>query len=216
MRSTCLAAFAAFAAVALAGACVPKAPPLGGATPAAPVRLPAEELPAGHRRIVFRWSYEEGELSARGEGVARLASPDSMRLDLFLEGAFGGSGSAFLIGDTITAPGREDAVRRMLPPPPLLWAAVGRTAIPARADTLVRVDGDTIRADIGRDQVWRLAFVHGRLVRLERLDGGRRVEHVTRTGGGVRYVNERSGQSLRLEITRTDEVPPFDVAIWQR
>lgn len=208
--------FAACASLFLAVACVPKAPPLTGSAPAVPVVLPAGDLTPGHRRIVFRWSYDEGELSARGEGVARVAAPDSMRLDLFLSGAFGGSGSAFLIGDTIIAPGREDAVKRMLPPPPLLWAAVGRTSVPARADTVVRVDGDTIRADIGRGQVWRLAFVEGRLVRLERLDDGKRVEHVTRTEQGVRYVNERSGQSLRLEITRTDEVPPFDAAIWQR
>lgn len=196
-------------------ACVPKAPPLTGAP--VPARIPRAQLPDGHQRVLFRWSYSEGELEAKGEGVARIAAPDSVRLDLFLSGAIGGSGTAFLIGDTIYAPG-GDPVRRYLPSPPLLWAALGRSAVPAAADTVARVDGDTLRADIGRGgRVWRLGFVGERLVGLDRLDQGRRLERVVRGAGGtVRYVHEQSNRTLRLEITRTEETAPFDAAIWNR
>ncbi len=200
--------------VVLAG-CVPKAPALTGVP--APARIPSAQLPAGHQRVLFRWSYVEGELDAQGDGVARIAAPDSVRLDLFLTGAIGGSGTAFLIGDTIFAPG-GDPVRRYLPSPPLLWAALGRSAVPPAPDTVARVDGDTLRADIGRGgRVWRLTFVGERLVALDRLDGGRRLERVVRSAGGnVRYVHEQSNRSLRLEITRTVEAGPFDAAIWNR
>ena len=35
----------------------------------------------GHWKIVFTWILDDRELSAHGEGAARVASPDSARLD---------------------------------------------------------------------------------------------------------------------------------------
>ena len=43
-------------------------------------------------------------MTARGEGVARIASPDSVRMDFFLGGGLG-SGAAVLIGDSLSGPG---------------------------------------------------------------------------------------------------------------
>ena len=119
-------------------------------------------------------------MSGRGEGAARIASPDSARLDFFLAGGFGGA--AILIGDSLDAPG-GDMVRRFIPPPTLMWAALGRVALPNLPDTVDSViDGiDVLRADIGNPVAWRLTFHGDTLVRAERVDGGRVAEWVERT-----------------------------------
>ena len=179
-----------------------------------PAALPQASLPGYHQRIVFDWSYEDAELSARGEGVARVAPPDSVRLDLFLAGGFG-SGSAFLLGDDVVAPG-GDLVRRFLPPPTVLWAAFGRLAVPAAADTTARISGDTLRADIGRDPVWRVTFVDDRLVALDRIEDGRVVESVVRGADGqVRYDHRGDRRALLISVTRGERSSAFDASIWR-
>ena len=196
----------------IAGGCVPRVQPLEGV--AAPARLPRAELPPGHRQQVFRWEFADPDFRARGEGVARMAAPDSARLDLFVSGVFGGSGVAFLIGDSVVAPGGA-LVRRFIPPPPLMWAALGRLAVPPAADTTVRVDGDTLRADIGRVDRWRATFVGQQLVRLERIADGRIQEWVTRSAPDtIRYRHEGASRTLGITITRTETVPAFDASIW--
>jgi hypothetical protein len=192
--------------------CAPRAGSLSG-TPT-PVRFPTTELPRGHQRVVFRWEYVDQALAAKGEGVARISAPDSVRLDFFLDGGLG-NGFAIVIGDSVSTPGGDD-VRRYLPPVSLLWAALGRLAVPALPDTVAKVDGDALRADIGRNPSWRVTFVADRLTRLDRIVDGRRLEWVTRNGAEVRYQNERSSRSLTLRISSTDEVPPFDPATWRR
>ena len=200
------------AVVILAIACAPRAGRLSG-TPV-PARFPNTELPRGHRRIVFRWDYVDQALAAKGEGVARVSSPDSVRMDFFLDGGLGG-GYAIVVGDSISTPG-GDQVRRYLPPIALLWASLGRLAVPPLPDTAAKVDGDVLRADIGRNPTYRVTFVGDRLTRLERIVDGRRLEWVSRGGQEVRYQNERSSRSLTLRISSSDEAPPFDPAIWRR
>jgi hypothetical protein len=148
--------------------------------------------------------------------VARLAAPDSARLDFYLSGGCGG-GAAILIGDTLrTPPGVGDLMRRLVPPPPLLWAAVGRVALPNLPDTVIRVDGTTLRADIGRPVAWRLSFQGDTLVRAERVDGGRVAASIERRDAThVRYRDEGARRTLQLTITRTDDVPEFDASIWR-
>ena len=152
-------------------------------------------------------------MQARGEGVARVAAPDSARLDFFVDpGA--GAGYAILIGDDLSAPGIA-LIRRYLPPPPMLWASLGGLRVPPAADTVARVDGDTIRADIGKDPIWRATFAGERVVRLERIDGGRVMERVVRADSAdVRYDHLGARRSLSLTISRRTEVPPFDATIW--
>ena len=194
----------------IAGACVPKLRPLTGAP--AKAAFPRAELPLGYRQIVFDWDLDDKELSGRGEGVARVAAPDSARLDLFLAGGFG-SGAAVLIGDSLQATGGSVA-RRFIPPPPLLWATLGRLAVPPERDTTARVDGELLRVDIGMPTSWRLTFRKDSLVRLERVRNGRIVEWVERGGSVVRYRSEEARRALTLTIKRVQEVPPFDASIW--
>jgi len=176
-------------------------------------RLPSGDLPEGNRKITFKWELRDGDMTARGDGVARIASPDSVRLDFFLGGGFGG-GAAVLIGDSLRVPGPQMA-RKLVPPRALLWAALGRFQIPAERDTVVRVDEAVVRADIGNPVSWRVSFRGDTLVRLERVEGGRLQEWVQRSPDHrVEYRNEADRRSLTLDIQRSDAVPSFDPAIW--
>ena len=153
-------------------------------------------------------------MAGRGEGAARIASPDSARLDFFLAGGFG-NGAAVLIGDSLRTPGGDNTARRMVPPPALLWAALGRVALPNLPDTVIRSDGVTLRADIGRPVAYRLTFRNDSLVRAERVFGGRVAEWVERSQSRMRYRDEGARRSLQLDITRMDHPTGFDAAIWR-
>jgi len=199
-------------AMMIGASCTPRAGGLRG-TPA-PAQFPRAELPSGHKRIVFRWEYSDQALGAKGEGAARVAPPDSLRLDFFLDGGVAG-GFAIVLGDSISTPG-GDEVRRYLPPPSFLWAALGRLAVQPLPDTVAKVDGNTLWADIGRNPTWRIAFVGDQLTRVERIVDRRRIEWVNRNGTEIRYRHERSLRSLTLRITSTDAAAPFDPTIWRR
>jgi hypothetical protein len=176
-------------------------------------QLPKGSLPYGTRKVVFRWELRDRDLTARGDGVARIASPDSVRLDFFLGGGVG-SGAAVLIGDSLRVPG-PDMARRLIPPRALLWAALGRFDLPAERDTVVRVDDGVLRADIGSPVHWRATFRGDTLTRLERVEGGRLQEWVERAADQtVQYRNEADRRTLSLVIQRSDAVPPFDPSIW--
>lgn len=200
--------------VAVAAGCAPKLAPLPG-TVAPAVGLPRSELQAGRQRVVFRWELEDPDMVARGEGAARIAAPDSARLDFFLAGGLGG-GAAVLVGDDLRVPSAAAALsRRLVPPPPMLWASLGRLSLPVTRDTVIRVEGDTLRADFGTPVAWRATFVRDTLRRIERVDGGRIVEWVHRSPEGrLRYRHEVSRRQLDLFILRTDQVSAFDSDIW--
>jgi hypothetical protein len=193
-------------------ACRPRLTPLVG-EPRPASSLPVSRIPPGHSQIVFNWNLDDRDMSGRGEGVARVASPDSARLDFFLSGGMGG-GAVVLIGDSLRTPG-SDMARRFIPPPTLLWAALGRVALPNLPDTVIRVDGATLRADIGSPVAFRLTFEHDSLVRAERVDGGRVAEWIERSGSHMRYRNEGARRSLQLVVTRTEHPPGFDASIWR-
>jgi hypothetical protein len=195
----------------LLAACTPRAAPLKGAL--APDRtLPAIALASGHRHIVFRWDYQEGDIAARGDGSIRTAAPDSARLDFFLGGGLG-AGGAILIGDSLRTP-HANLVRRYIPPAPLMWAALGRLAIPALPDTVVRIDGELTRADIGRPLQWRVALKGDTLVQLDHISDGKITESLTRGANGtMTFQAPGARRTLRLTIIR-EEPGSFDASIW--
>ena len=189
--------------------CVPSLRPLTGAP--TPAVVPKTAIPPGYHRIIFDWELDDREVSARGEGIARLSSPDSARLDLFLAGGFG-SGAAVLIDDSLQVTA-GNLTRRFIPPPPLLWATLGRVAVPPAHDTSARVDGELLRVDIGLPVNWRLTFRRDTLLRLERVRDGRIIEWVERSGNAIRYRSEEARRALLLTVKRVEEVPPFDASI---
>jgi hypothetical protein len=194
-------------------ACAPRLRPLVGAP--TPARVPTAELPFGYRRVVFTWEMRDPDFTVRGEGVARLASPDSARLDFFIGGGLGG-GRAVLIGQSLRVPG-GDFVRRLIPPPPLLWAALGRLAVPPARDTTVRVEDGLLRADVGAPPAWRVTFRGDTLIRLDRVAGERVAEWVERPSPDrVRYRHESARRELTLVVQRlVEETSPFDATIWR-
>jgi hypothetical protein len=197
--------------IAAAVGCVPSAAPLKGVL--APDRsLPALSLPSGHRHLVFKWDYQEGDIAARGDGSVRTAAPDSARLDFFLGGGLG-AGAAVLIRDSLRSPHAELA-RRYIPPSPMMWAALGRLAIPPLPDTVVRIDGDLLRADVGRPAQWRVTIRGDTLVGLEHISDGKITESIAREGDGVlTYRAPGARRRLSLTILR-DEPGSFDASIW--
>lgn len=202
--------FAPLITVAVLG-CLPSAAPLKGVL--APDRsLPALSLPSGHRHLVFKWDYQEGDIAARGDGSVRTAAPDSARLDFFLGGGLG-AGAAVLIRDSLRSPHAELA-RRYIPPSPMMWAALGRLAIPALPDTVVRIDGDLVRADVGRPVQWRITIRGDTLVGLEHISDGKITESIARRADGV-LTYRAPGARRRLDLTiLRDEPGSFDASIW--
>lgn len=201
------------AAVLLLGgsSCTPRIRPLEGEPVTQP--LPRTDLRTSPERVVLNWRYSDRDFAMRGEGLVRLVPPDSARLDFFLSGGYGG-GRVYLIGDTLSAPDAV-SIERFLPPPALLWATLGRLTVQG-ADTTVRVDGDTLRADIGAGPRWRASFVDGELVRLERIEDDRLREFVVRMDStAVRYDHEAPPRRLEIEIVRREPTGGFDAEIWR-
>lgn len=205
-----------FAALLLAGlgagcASAPRAGPLTGVPTAS--RLPVTLLPPGYRRVVFGWEYQERIGGARGEGVARIAPPDSVRIDLFLaNGSYGGF--VILIADSIVALAQDEA-RRALPDEPMLWASLGVVRVTG-SDTAVVVDGDTLRADIGREPTWRVTLGPHYLTRLEQIVRGRIESTVDRRDTSrVVYRQPGAGRTLVLTIRQSFREAGFDAAIWR-
>lgn len=205
------AAGAVVLAVLAVGGCAPAATALRGAV--VPRRaLPPPTAPAAPTRVVFRWEFRDEELSARGEGAARVAPPDSARLDLVLDGGFVGA-TAFVFGPAIVA--RVPLAERLLPPAALFWGMVGRLAVPP-GDTALRLDGDTLRAEVaGPAARYRIAWLRDTIVVVERIADGRIVERATRDGAVLRYRHLATRRRLDLTLLRQETVPPFDADIWE-
>jgi hypothetical protein len=193
------------------GCRAPRAGMLGGVP--TPRALPRTALPPGHHRVVFRWEYRERVFSGRGQGVARIAAPDSARLDFFLDNG-AAAGFVIVIGDSLRTPNGAP-VPRYIPPVPMLWAAMGKVTFTAK-DTIVHLEGDTLRAEIGSDPIWRLAFLADAPVRIERIVGGRIEDLVERTDSTrVVYRQPRAGRTLQLNVTARHKEAPFNEAIWR-
>ena len=204
---------AAMSLLALAAGCAQRIHSLPGVAPL-DATLPSFPLPVTPQKVTFKWELDQGQIVARGDGVARLGPPDHARVDLFLGGGFGAAAAAVLVGDSLMVPPGSNG-RDLVPPAPLLWAALGRLALPPVSDTIIRVSGDTLRASLGSPVQWRITAVGSQLTRVERVSGERIVEWVDRIPGKkVRY--ELSGRrSLVLDIEIQQPVPPFDASVWR-
>ncbi|MCU0649365.1 MAG: hypothetical protein MUF00_15315 [Gemmatimonadaceae bacterium] len=205
------------AAVVTVAGCAARVQPLVGADVAPAPALPPARLFDDPRRYRFAWSYRDETFEAKGDGVVRVQPPGQARLDFFLENGLAG-GYAILDGDSLITPG-PDFVKRLVPPPPMLWSVFGALRVPPTADTLARRTGDTLSADFGRrddGRLWRVRFVDRRLDRVERIEDGRRVEWLERHGGEARYSHEPSRRRVSITVTDSLSVAPFDPTIFRR
>jgi hypothetical protein len=198
-------------------ACAARVRPLAGTVVAPAPALPVARLFDDPRRYRFTWSYRDETFEAKGDGVVRVQPPGQARLDFFLENGLAG-GYAILDGDSLITPG-PDFVKRLVPPPPMLWSVFGALRVPASADTVATRVADTVSADFGRrddGRLWRVRFVEQRLDRVERIEDGRRVEWLERQGAVARYSHESSRRRVAITVTDSSSVTPFDPAIFRR
>src|SRR3954447_26815735 len=81
-------------------------------------------IPAHSHLHRFKWLFVDERASAGGRGSARVAPPDSLRFDA--AGPFGsGAGSAVVIGEQAVWMEPPDAIAKLVPNYPLMWAMFG-------------------------------------------------------------------------------------------
>lgn len=203
------------------GAVAPEgAPPLGADQVAAWV---APTMPAAHRLYRYRWLYRDDRSSVGGRGSARVAPPDSARLDVTV--ALGvASGAGVVVNDTMLWGRPEDLLARFVPNYDLMWAMFGvaRTPPPGAAIT---------GAEDGTSRSWR--YADGPDTLAYRLSAGAdpRLEAEVRRGREVlgRVETRLNAAGLpsstrlvvpsgpaRLDITfeSIDSVAPFPSDLW--
>ena len=170
---------------------LPRLAPLTGRTAPGDAPSAHRRSPRGHRKIVFNWELDDRDMTGRGEGVARIASPDSARLDFFLAGGFGGGRRGPDRRFACELPGGDDLCARLVPPPTLLWAALGPRRVAKSAGYRHSCRGrDAARRH--RPARGLAAHFRGRHARPRRTgDGGRVAEWIERSGSAhIRYRNE--------------------------
>ncbi|MBA2626662.1 MAG: hypothetical protein H0U85_01480 [Gemmatimonadales bacterium] len=94
-----------------------------------------ETAPVGYRLERFRWQLRDERGAAGGRGTVRFAAPDSVRLDV--AGPFGaGRAAAVVVGDSAVWTDPPDAIARLVPSYPLMWALFGTARMPGPRDSL--------------------------------------------------------------------------------
>jgi hypothetical protein len=106
--------------------------------------------PADRRLLRFKWLFRDERSSAGGRGSARIAPPDSLRFDV--AGPFGSNpAAATVVGDTALWVEPEDAIKKLVPNYPLMWALLGVARLPDSAAVLRGVS-------TGTTTVWQYAL----------------------------------------------------------
>jgi hypothetical protein len=179
-------------------------------------------LHQGHR---FKWSFKHPDEGVGGGGNARIAPPDSLRLDM--AGPLGAKRTAAMVlGDTALWVSREDVIEKIIPSYPLLWAMLGVARRPPDDAVLTGgVTGDTTAWQYATSadtvEYVRTTGATPGLKALVRQDGRviGRVETDFGPDGALRssrlYLPD--GPS-RLELTFTENTTPasFKPEIWNR
>lgn len=98
-----------------------------GAAPLTPEQVRtwvAPTQPKQKRLVRFRWLYKTETSSAGGRGSVRIAPPDTTRFDI--AGPLGaGKAAAMIVGDSAIWVEPPDAIKKLVPSYPLMWALFG-------------------------------------------------------------------------------------------
>jgi hypothetical protein len=223
----------------LLGACAAHRPPLaptplgagGTAAPAGPASPTDAELaraaiaattPRTPVQLVFDWKLRDRDARFSGQGVARIEAPYRARLDLF-----GPRGESYLSAAIVDASLRvPEALREraaMVPPPALLWSALGVVAPPAdgRLTGVRRSGGETRLEYLRGDERWRFTLVDQRLrsAELDRPGAARQAVELKGTGAlglpkQAVFRDYATFRELTLTLDRAHEAQSFPPDIW--
>jgi hypothetical protein len=211
----------ALCAVLTLGACAGAAANgTGPADPAAAARVEAATRPTRQLQVVFDWSLSDREVQRlNGRGVLRLDRDRRGRVDLFdVRGIT--LAAAILEGEEMrVVPAGADA---LLPPPTLLWAALGvfRSPDDAPLTGTVMADG-RLTLHYARDATrWRFTFENDVLRSTEwTATGGRRTVELTGSAqhglpGQAVFRDWTEFRELTLRVTEVEERSGFEPDVW--
>jgi hypothetical protein len=150
-------------------------------------------IPTAPRLIRFKWLFRDDNSSAGGRGSARIAPPDSLRFDV--SGPFGSNPSAAaVVGDSALWVQPEDAIEKLVPSYPLMWALLGVARMPAEGAALRgSSEGERTAWEyaVGADTI---AYVHG--------SAGRFQAEVRESGKVIGRVETMRGADGELKSAR--------------
>ncbi len=173
-------------------------------------------------QVVFGWRANDRGVRARGRGAARVAPPARARLDLFLDNGETALRAALVDSEIRLPAGASDDV---LPPPDLLWAALG-VVHPGPDATFTggdRLEDGSVRLRYRYPDGTELHYqaLDDVLVRVEVLSGGRVVEEVELViAAGERFPTEATYRhrtdfrELQLVRESMETVSSFPDDIW--
>lgn len=173
-------------------------------------------------QLTFAWRASEPDFRGWGIGVARLEPPDKARLDLFLDNGEAAAIAA-LVGDDLRVPAALPL--ELVPPPALLWAALGvfRPGAGAVAIEGRRADAAAeLRFGLPGGDLLRFRMRGGGVAEAAVLRDGAEVERVVVTGSGegssypaeTTYRNLRDYRELKMTLESFEHVDPFPPHIW--
>jgi hypothetical protein len=205
---------------AVLGACASGGSPAAG--PPEPEReaaLADATAPAQRLQVIFDWEMRDRDARFNGRGVLRLDLGYRARVDLF--GPRGETLSAAVVeGERMrVVPAGSEA---LLPPPALLWSALGVFRPPPDAPlTGTAVHDGRVFLDYVRDDVrWRFRFEEDRLRGTEwTARNGRRTVELTGTAaaglpGQASFRDWTQFRELTLKVTEVQERTGFDPDVW--
>jgi hypothetical protein len=198
---------------------------MGPATQEQVAAFVAGGAPQGLRQLRFKFKFKDSKGKVGGRGAARVAAPDSVRLDM--QGPFGlGKGAAMVVGDSTEWIRGPDAIKRVIPDFRLLWSMLGYTQPPPSGAGLAASEAGDVTA-------WSYATAED-TVEYVRTGGSRpTLVALVRKNGAVLGRSETSfgpdgtpmeaqllvpGASARLDLTFTESTSPatFKSDTWVR
>jgi hypothetical protein len=177
--------------------------------------------PTRHEIVRFRWRAEDDRLSLAGAGAARIAPPDSLRVDLAASLGVGRS-TIVLAGESVQAQ-PEEVVEFIVPDRRALWLAMGVVRETDTRTVEVIRDGErrwwrttdsrgrtTIYAQSGETLTGVRREVNGRLMQELRLqrDADGRVRR-------AQLEDHVRGARLVLDVTGRETSEPFGPETWR-
>lgn len=180
----------------------------------------ARSLPVGRLLLRFKWQYQDDRSAVGGRGSAHIAGPDSIRFDV--AGPLGTNpAAAFVVADSPRWVRPEDAIRKLVPSYPLMWAAFGIARGPGGASVLLAgtAAGARVWREVAGADTIEWALAAGRLVAEVRRDGGVVGRTETILGPDGRLISARLTMPevparLDLTFTLSDPSARFPANVW--